>query len=70
MDFNNQFGSGKSGGGMFAGGGIITQGVRPQSQDTSFILEAISSMPAPVVAVQEIQTVGNRYVNVVSNADF
>jgi hypothetical protein len=70
MDFNNQFGSGKSGGGMFAGGGIITQGVRPQSQDTSFILDAISSMPAPVVAVQEIQTVGNRYVNVVSNADF
>jgi hypothetical protein len=55
---------------MFAGGGIITQGVRPQSQDTSFILDAISSMPAPVVAVQEIQTVGNRYVNVVSNADF
>jgi hypothetical protein len=70
MDFNNQFGSGKSGGGMFAGGGIITQGVRPQSQDTSFILDAISSMPAPVVAVQEIQTVGNRYVNVVANADF
>jgi hypothetical protein len=70
MDFNNQFGSGKSGGGMFAGGGIITQGVKPQTPDMTMIAEALANMPAPVVAVEEIQTVGQRYVSVKANADF
>jgi hypothetical protein len=70
MDFNNQFGSGKSGGGMFAGGGIITQGVKPQTPDMTMIAEALANMPAPVVAVEEIQTVGQRYVSVKQNADF
>lgn len=70
MDFNNRFGSGKSGNGLFAGGGIITQGVKPQGTDFTEITEAIRSIPAPVVAVEEIQTVGNRYINVKSNADF
>jgi hypothetical protein len=70
MNFNNQFGSGKSGGGMFAGGGIITQGVRPETMDLNMIVGAIQQLPAPVVAVEEIQTVGQRYVNVKANADF
>jgi hypothetical protein len=70
MNFNNQFGSGKSGGGMFAGGGIITQGVKPETMDLNMIVGAIQQIPAPVVAVEEIQTVGNRYVSVKANADF
>jgi hypothetical protein len=70
MNFNNQFGSGKSGGGMFAGGGIITQGVRPETMDLNMIVGAIQQLPAPVVAVEEIQTVGQRYVSVKQNADF
>jgi hypothetical protein len=70
MDFNNSFGSGKSGGGMFAGGGIITQGVKPETMDLNMIVGAIQQLPAPVVAVEEIQTVGQRYVSVKANADF
>jgi predicted nucleic acid-binding Zn-ribbon protein len=70
MNFNNQFGSGKSGGGMFAGGGIITQGVKPETMDLNMIVGAIQQLPAPVVAVEEIQTVGQRYVSVKANADF
>jgi hypothetical protein len=70
MNFNNQFGSGKSGNGMFAGGGIITQGVKPETMDLNMIVGAIQQLPAPVVAVEEIQTVGQRYVSVKANADF
>jgi hypothetical protein len=70
MDFNNSFGSGKSGNGMFAGGGIITQGVKPETMDLNMIVGAIQQLPAPVVAVEEIQTVGQRYVSVKANADF
>lgn len=69
MDFNNSNGNGFSGGGKFAGGGIITQGVRPETINIDSVVEAIASMPAPIVAVQEIQTVGNRYVQVVNGAD-
>jgi hypothetical protein len=69
MDFNNSNGNGFSGGGKFAGGGIITQGVRPETMNIDSVVEAIASMPAPVVAVQEIQTVGNRYAQVVNGAD-
>ena len=70
MNFNNQFGSGKSGNGMFEGGGIITQGVKPEQANMASIIDAILSIPAPVVAVEEIQTVGQRYVSVKANADF
>jgi hypothetical protein len=70
MDFNNSFGSGKSGNGLFQGGGIITQGVKPQTTDMNQVIDAIANLPAPVVAVEEIQTVGQRYVNVKQNADF
>ena len=69
MDFNNSNGSGVSTGGFFAGGGIITQGVRPETLNIDSVVEAIASMPAPVVAVEEIQTVGNRYTQVVSGAN-
>jgi hypothetical protein len=69
MDFNNSNGSGRSNGGFFAGGGIITQGVRPETMNIDSVVEAIATMPAPVVAVQEIQLVGNRYAQVVNGAD-
>jgi len=36
----------------------------------TMIAEALANMPAPVVAVEEIQTVGQRYVSVKANADF
>ena len=69
MDFNNSHLGGASRGGFFQGGGIITQGVKPQSLNIDAVVDAIASMPAPVVAVEEIQTVGNRYTQVVSGAN-
>ena len=69
MDFNNSNGTGSSRGGFFQGGGIITQGVRPETLNIDSVVDAIASMPAPVVAVEEIQTVGNRYTQVVSGAN-
>jgi hypothetical protein len=69
MDFNNLHSSGRSNGGFFAGGGIITQGVRPETMNIESVVDAIASMPAPVVAVEEIQTVGNRYATVVNGAN-
>jgi hypothetical protein len=69
MDFNNSHSSGRSNGGFFAGGGIITQGVRPETLNIESVVDAIASMPAPVVAVEEIQTVGNRYATVVNGAN-
>jgi hypothetical protein len=70
MDFNNNYNGGSSNRGFFAGGGIITQGVKPNTMDLSSITEAIASMPAPIVAVDEIQRVGNRYATVQDNANF
>lgn len=70
MDFNNSFNGGSSSRGFFEGGGIITQGVRPNNFDISSITEALANIPAPIVAVEEIQTVGNRYVSVKENANF
>ena len=69
MDFNNAHLGGRSTGGFFQGGGIITQGVRPETLNIDSVVDAIASMPSPVVAVEEIQTVGNRYTNVVSGAN-
>lgn len=69
MDFNNSFNGGGSSSSFMQGGGIITQGVRPESQNLDLIVEAISSIPPPVVAVEEIQSVGNRFVSVKSGAD-
>ena len=69
MDFNNRFGRGSSSGGFFQGGGLITQGVRAETQNLDLIVDAIQSIPPPVVAVEEIQTVGNRFVQVQNNAN-
>jgi hypothetical protein len=69
MDFNNSNGGGVSSGGFFQGGGIITQGVRPETLNIDSVVDAISSIPAPRVAVEEIQTVGNRYAQVINGAN-
>lgn len=69
MDFNNRFGSGKSSSGFFQGGGIITQGVKQQTLNLETVVEAIQSMPQPVVAVEEIQTVGRQFINVQNMAN-
>ena len=69
MDFNNRFGSGSSNSGFFQGGGIITQGVRQDTANLDGILDAITSMPPPIVAVEEIQSVGNRFVSVQNTAN-
>lgn len=69
MDFNNRFNGGGSSSGFMQGGGIITQGVRPDTQNLDTIIDAITNIPAPIVAVEEIQSVGNRYVNIKSGAD-
>lgn len=70
MDFNNRNGNGRSSGGFFQGGGIITQGVKSNQMDAATIIKAVRELPAPIVAVEEIQSVGNQYVNVKANADF
>lgn len=73
MDFNNNHSSGGSSTPTFmAGGGIITQGVQSQSNglDMGAILDIISSMPPPIVAVTDIHTVSDNYVRVVNGADF
>lgn len=69
MDFNNSFNGGGSSSSFMQGGGIITQGVRPETQNLELIVDAISNIPPPVVAVEEIQSVGNRFVSVKSGAD-
>ena len=69
MDFNNRFGNGSSASGFFQGGGIITQGVRTESANLDAVVEAIANIPPPVVAVEEIQSVGNRFVQVQQNAN-
>jgi hypothetical protein len=76
MDFNNGFGGSKTQNGKFAGGGIITQGVRSGIDRSDIqqlqegLAQVVATMPAPIVAVEEIQTVGNRYVKVKQNAKF
>jgi len=69
MDFNNRFGSGSSNSGFFQGGGIITQGVRQDTANFDGVLDAIQNIPPPIVAVEEIQRVGSRFVDVQSTAN-
>jgi len=76
--FNNTFGdSDVKGGfnsGFYASGGIITQGVQPQGIDTTQLanitIDAIRNLPAPQVAVTDINTGVNSFVNVVDGANF
>lgn len=69
LNFNNEFGKSSVNGGFFQQGGLITQTVREPQIDLTEISNAIANIPAPIVAVEEIQSVGQRYTQVVSNAD-
>ena len=78
-EFNNTFGDsdvrgGGFKGGFYASGGIITQGVQPQGVDTTQLanitIDAIRNLPAPQVAVTDINTGANSFVNVVDGANF
>jgi hypothetical protein len=69
MDFNNRFGSGNSSSGFFQGGGIITQGVRTESQNLDAVIEALQNQPPPIVSVEEIQRVGSQLVSVKNMAN-
>jgi hypothetical protein len=54
MDFNNAFNGGKSSSGFFQGGGIITQAVPSQTDNSSMLISMIENLPAPVVGVVDI----------------
>jgi len=76
MAFNNAFpaGSGISPSNFFASGGIVNRQPAVQSLNiddlAAKIAEANASIPAPVVAVQDIVTEGNSYVQVRNGASF
>lgn len=75
MAFNNAFpAGGASAPNYFAGGGIVSREIAPQSLNTDElalkIAEANRNLPSPVVAVQDIVTEGNSYVRVRDAANF
>jgi hypothetical protein len=75
MAFNNAFpASGASAPNYFAGGGIVSREIAQQSLNTDElalkIAEANRTLPAPIVAVQDIVTEGNSYVRVRDAANF
>lgn len=75
MAFNNAFPAGSSSAAnYFAGGGIVSREMAGPSLNTdelaSKIAEANRALPAPVVAVQDIVTEGNSYVQVRDGANF
>ncbi len=65
MDFNNSFNGGQSGNGKFAGGGIITQGVRPNGDNITQALQAMNIM----VAVEDINRGQGSYAKVIEGAN-
>ena len=75
MAFNNAFpAGGASAPNYFAGGGIVSREIAPQSLNTDELAAKIANanrqIPAPVVAVQDIVTQGNSYVQVREAANF
>lgn len=75
MAFNNAFPAGGStASNYFAGGGIVSREIAPQGLNTDELAAKIamanSSLPAPVVAVQDIVTQRNSYVKVRDMANF
>ncbi|MHA2088260.1 MAG: hypothetical protein ACW972_08280 [Promethearchaeota archaeon] len=73
MAFNNAFPNGNSTPSFFQGGGVISQGVSAQSLDTNELAEitaeAVASVPAPIVTVEDINAGQVRTVEVESGAD-
>ena len=74
MAFNNAFPAGGSAPNYFAGGGIVSREIASPGLNTdelaTKIAQANRSIPAPVVAVQDIITQGNSYVQVRDGANF
>lgn len=69
INFNNAFGSGKSKGGFFQGGGIISRAI-PTQQDNNFeLLRAIQNLPPPIVTVEDIRAGNQSFVEVASGAN-
>ncbi len=74
MAFNNQFAKGKIGTTYAQNGGIISRGLNTNSLDIQSLAEltanAVSSLPAPVVGIEDILERGQRTVDVRENANF
>ncbi len=75
MSFNNAFGSKGSTNTSFAqNGGIIARGMNTRSNDieqlTALTTDVIASLPAPIVTVEEINSVANRVNVIESGASF
>jgi len=75
MAFNNAFpAGGGSAPNYFAGGGIVSREIATADLNTdelaAKIAQANRSIPPPVVAVQDIITQGNSYVQVRDGANF
>lgn len=71
MDFNNSYLSGQSRSGHYAGGGIITQAVRPSNNSDDIVsgLSEIISSQQIFVAVEDINTGQGNYADVVNTAN-
>ena len=69
MDFNNSFGSGQSKAGFYEGGGIITRTIPSADSSNTELLQAIQSMPSPIVTVQDIRRENSSYVQIESGAN-
>ena len=69
MDFNNSVGGGTSSKGFYEGGGIITRSIPDGDQSTAELLNAIQTMPPPIVTVEDIQRENSSYVEVESGAN-
>lgn len=71
---NSTYPDGVSTPSFFAGGGVITQAVKPSGVDAQQLaqitIEAIKLMPAPIVTVEDINSGVNNYVQVVDGANF
>jgi hypothetical protein len=75
MAFNNTFPAGGTvGSNYFENGGIVSREIAPAAinlQELAAVtINAVKSLPAPVVAVQDIITQGNSYVQVKDSANF
>lgn len=76
MAFNNAFpaGGGSTTGNYFESGGIVSRDIAPSQINmqelANLTAEAVKSIPPPVVAVEDIITQGNSYVQVREGANF
>ncbi|WP_417351296.1 hypothetical protein [Flavobacterium alkalisoli] len=76
MAFNNTFpaGGSSSSGNYFESGGIVSREIAPSQINmqelANITVQAVKSIPPPVVAVEDILTQGNSYVKVRDNANF